>query len=127
MTSIARRLGVTSAVVAVGLASLFVGSGTSGAGVDTGGTRCVVLSGFTPFPVSSSTPTLLQAWRQRECYNPERVTPLAVSIERLNVDGTWTTVASGTGEANYVCHTSTTRVYRKSPDGLANGTPFNCG
>ncbi|MGH8573530.1 MAG: hypothetical protein ACREX8_13295 [Gammaproteobacteria bacterium] len=125
MTSIARRLGVTSAAVAVGLAGLFVGSGTSGAGVDTG-TRCVVTSGFYSFPYGYDPPILLQAFHQRECYNPESVTHLPVSIERQGLFGIWTTVASGTGEVTYVCNNSTTRTYRSVP-GSSSGAPFNCG
>jgi hypothetical protein len=124
MTSIARRLGV-AAVAAVALAGLFVGSGTAGAGIDNN--TCFHTGGFIPFPLSSSTPAELHAWYQRECYNPEYVTPLPVSIQRYNRStGTWTTVASGTGEATYVCHFSTTNTYRSTATSQS-GTSFNCG
>jgi len=124
MISTARRFGVAAAVVGVALAGLFVGPGTAGAGVDT--KTCFTLGGMVPFPMNS-TPAELHAWYQRECYSPESVTPLPVYIQRYNSsNGTWSTVASGTGEATYVCHFSTSNLYRWTA-GSPSGTPFNCG
>lgn len=123
MIRVARRLGVAGMVVGLALAGLIVGAGTAGA-IDK---RCYNLGGMISLPMNS-TPVELHAWYQRECYYPvESVTPLPVSIQRYNPsDGTWTTVASGTGETTYVCHFSTTRTYRWTA-GSPSGTPFNCG
>ncbi|GIG61666.1 hypothetical protein Lfu02_60380 [Longispora fulva] len=69
----------------------------------------------------------IHASGNRACFDTGTVTPLPVTILRLDpATGTWSAVAAGTGSVQYPCVTAVTNTYRLQQDALRTVTA-NCG